>query len=142
LSISGCPQFSPWRFIEELRMIPKLFEDGHIFLFIHALIQVPVSSIEIFIVIPLLLRGHVSGLVLGLLYWVMGYYTNPVWFIVSREMQVTPDGNATVMLSVINIAYSVISLLILVGFYFYHRIVNQSITNTLPKIHTTTHAML
>ncbi len=85
------------RFIEELRMLPRMLNDGQIFWFIYDLIKVPIASIGTFIIMPLLLKGNIWGLILGILHWVMGYPTNPLWFIVPYEIQVGTDGQAVIL---------------------------------------------
>lgn len=109
------------RFATELTMIPRMLNDGYIFWFVYDLFKVPIAAIGIFIIIPLLLKGNIWGLVLGVLHWVMGYPTNPLWFVVPHDMQVGPDGKATVILSAMNISYGIVTFVILVAFYFYRR---------------------
>ncbi len=109
------------RFTQQLHDIPKMFNNDEILWLIYSLFQIPVAALGIFLLIPLLLKGHVGGLILGLLHWVLGYLTNPLWFIVPHELQVGPDGKATVVLEIINWTYSVITLVILVAFYYYRR---------------------
>ena len=118
------------RFFEEIRMISRQFNYGFDWFTVYNIIQIPFAAVSIFIIIPLLLRGHILGLILGILHWIMGYYTNPLWFIVSRNMQIDPDGRATVMLSVINITYSIITILILFTFFFYRRSVRKRTQST------------
>jgi hypothetical protein len=111
------------RFFEETRMIPRLFNDGFYWLSVYSVIQVPFAAIGIFIIIPLLLKGHLLGLILGIIYWFMGYPTNPLWFIVPHEMQISPSGGPSVILIGINIFYGIITLVVLVLFYFHRRAV-------------------
>jgi hypothetical protein len=109
------------RFTEELRIIPKMFSSGDILWLTYTLFQVPIAAVGIVFLIPLLLKGHIGGLILGILYWIMGNITNPLWFIFPREMQVGSNGSATAFLWGLNIAFSVVTLIILVLFYFYRR---------------------
>jgi hypothetical protein len=125
------------RFFEEIRMIPRLFDEGFEWLAVYTTIQVPFAAIGIFIVIPLLLKGHILGLILGILHWIMGYPTNPLWFIVPKEMQISPSGGPSFMLIGINIFYAIITFAVLILFYFHRRAVfkrekahNQSIHAT------------
>jgi hypothetical protein len=107
------------RFFEEIRMIPRLFNDSFYWLSVYTAIQVPFTAIGIFIIIPLLLKGHILGLILGILYWIMGYPTNPLWFIVPHQMQIGPSGGPAVIGLGINIFYGIITLVVLVLFYFH-----------------------
>ena len=109
------------RFFEEIRMISPLFNDSFDWLSVYRVIQVPFAGIGIFIIIPLLLKGHILGLILGILHWIMGYHTNPLWFIVPKEMQISPSGGSSVMLIGINIFYGIITLAVVVLFYFHRR---------------------
>ncbi len=111
------------RFFEEIRMIPRLFNHGFDWLAVYSVVQVPFAAIGIFIIIPLLLKGHLLGLILGILHWIMGYTTNPLWFIVPKEMQISPNGGPSAVLIGINILYGIITLAILVLFYFHRRVV-------------------
>jgi hypothetical protein len=113
--------FYTGRFIEQLNWIPKMIRAGDTLWLIYDLFQIPVAAIGIFLLIPLLFKGHVGGLVFGFIYWVMGCPTNPLWFIVPHELQVGPDGKATNILEIINYSYGILSLAILVAFYFYRR---------------------
>jgi hypothetical protein len=113
--------FYTGRFIEQLNWIPKMFRAGDYLWLFYDLIQIPIAAIGIFLLIPLLLKGHIGGLILGFIHWVMGCPTNPLWFIVPHELQVGPDGKATAVLEIINYSYGIITLSILVAFYFYRR---------------------
>jgi hypothetical protein len=57
---------------------------------IYNLIQMPVSSMGVFALILLILRGHISGLIIGILYWIMGYIANPFWLILPTERSYFP----------------------------------------------------
>jgi hypothetical protein len=109
------------RFLEEVRMIPRLFEAGSSFMGIYTTLQVPVAAIGVFILIPLLLKGHWGGLLLGLLYWIMGYLINPLWFIVPFQYQVSAERKATSVLLFINYFWGALTLLIIVSFYIHRR---------------------
>ena len=108
------------RFFEEIKMISRLFNHGFEWSAVYIMIQVPFAAIGIFIIIPLLLKGHILGLILGILHWIMGYPTNPLWFIVPKEMQMSPSGGPSVTLIGINIFYGIITLTVLI-FYFHRR---------------------
>jgi hypothetical protein len=109
------------RFCEEIRMISRSFNSGFGWWSVYNIIQIPFAAIGIFIIIPLLLKGRILGLILGILHWAMGYPTNPLWFIVPRNMQIGPGGRATSILWVINTTYSIVTILILLAFFFYRR---------------------
>ncbi len=127
------------RFGEELNMIPKMLNDGQILWFIYDIFKVPIAAVGIFIIIPLLLKGNVWGLVLGICHWLMGYPTNPLWFVVPYEIQVGIDGKATAILRVINYSYSIVTFIILIAFYFYRRSIKKHQTHNQaasPDAHT------
>lgn len=109
------------RFFEELRYISRAFSGSFDLITLYTIIQVPVAAIGIFIMIPLLLKGHISGLVLGLVHWGLGYPTNPLWFIVPRDIQISPGGGTSPVLMGINIVYGVVTLVILVLFYLHRK---------------------
>jgi len=109
------------RFLEEVRMIPRLFEFGSNLTAIYTILQIPVAAVGVFFLIPLLLKGHWAGLLLGLLYWVMGYLTNPLWFIVPFQYQVTAERKATSVLLFINYLWAALTFIIIVTFYFHRR---------------------
>ena len=109
------------RFLEEVRMIPRLFEAGSNFTAIYTILQIPVAAVGVFILIPLLFKGHWTGLLLGLFYWVMGYLTNPLWFIVPFQYQVTAERKATSVLLFINYFWAALTLIIIVAFYLHRR---------------------
>jgi hypothetical protein len=109
------------RFLEEIRMIPRLFEFGNNLTAIYTILQIPIAAVGVFFLIPLILRGHLAGLLLGLLYWVMGYITNPLWFIVPFQYQVTAERKATSVLLFINYFWAALTLLIIVAFYIHRR---------------------
>jgi hypothetical protein len=109
------------RFGEEIRMILPSFHDGLYWWFVYRLIQVPFSAIGIFIIIPLLLKGRMLGLVLGVLYWILGYPTNPLSFIVPYKMQVDSSGGPSIILLGINLFYGIITLVVLVLFYLHRK---------------------
>jgi hypothetical protein len=121
--------FYTGRFIEEINLIPKMIRVGDNLWLIYDLFQIPVAAIGIFLLIPLLLKGHISGLILGFIHWAMGCPTNPLWFIVPHELQVGPDGKATAILEIINYSYAILSLAILVAFYIYRRSLKTQATH-------------
>jgi hypothetical protein len=109
------------RFSEQLNHVPPMFRDGDYAWLAYTLVQIPVASVGILILIPLLLKGRVWGLVVGLLYLVMGYHVNPLWFIVPRQLQVGPGGEVTPLLFAINEGYAVLTSLLLPALYFCRR---------------------
>jgi len=121
LVFSTIRYFSYGRFFEEIFMISRLFNYGFDWWSVCNIIQIPFAAISIFIIIPLLLKGHILGLILGILHWIIAYPTNPLWFIVPQNMQIGPDGRPTSILSAINIIYSIVTILILLAFFFYRR---------------------
>ncbi|MCP4372809.1 MAG: hypothetical protein GY797_32595 [Deltaproteobacteria bacterium] len=88
---------------------------------IYSIIQVPVASLGIFIMIPLLLKGSLWGIILGVVHWGLGYFLNPLWYIFPSDIQLNPTGGSSGMLVGINIFYSAFTLLILVLFYLQRR---------------------
>jgi hypothetical protein len=108
-------------FIDEINKISQLFSHGEIVWLVYIVSQVIIATVGIIVLIPLLMKGHIGGLVLGILYWIMGNYTNPLWFIVPHKMQIDLSGKAINTLLAINIIYSVVTLSVTVAFYFYRR---------------------
>jgi hypothetical protein len=80
--------FYTGRFLEEIESL-KHFGRYSILLDIYSLIQIPVAAIGAVVLIPLILKGYKSGLVVGILYWIMGYIMNPLWYAFPRSMQAT-----------------------------------------------------
>jgi hypothetical protein len=117
---STCIYFYSGRFIGEIKMIPNMINWGFWDL-LYLIVQIPVESIGMFIVIPLLLKGNHLGLIFGLAYWLLGYFINPLWYIVPRDLQLSPDGKATNILWLMNIIASGTYLIILVSFYVCRR---------------------
>ena len=109
------------RFLEEIRMVKSSLSYGFDWFFLYGLFKIPVAAIGVFVLIPMLINGRISGLILGIIYWVMGYLINPLWFLVPKTMQIGPDGRASSLLILINIFYSLVSLLILFAFFLYRR---------------------
>ncbi len=96
----------------------------------YSIIQVPVAALGIFIMIPLLLKGNLWGIILGVVHWGLGYPLNPLWYIFPRDLQINPTGGPSGMLVGINIFYGGSSLLILVLFYLQRRVQSKSIIST------------
>jgi hypothetical protein len=69
---------------------------------------------------PLLLRGRWLGFFLALLYWAFGNIVNPLWYVFPHKWQSTPDG-PTILLWVINISWSVVVLIGIIGFFYSRR---------------------
>ncbi len=126
---STCIYFYSGRLIQELKMISSLWNYS-LWNFIYTIIQIPVESIGIFILIPLLLKGHRLGLAFGIIYWFLGYFLNPLWYIIPRNLQVSPDGSATTLLWTINIIISIMYIVIIMAFYFHRRKQNAIIKIT------------
>lgn len=117
------------RFLEQVRMIPRLFEAGSGFMGIYSTLQIPIAAIGVFVLIPFLLRGHWVGLLLGVLYWIMGNVTNPLWFIIPFQYQVSAERKATTVLLFINYFWASLTLLILIAFYIHRRNLMKSKKN-------------
>jgi len=122
--------FYSGRFSEQVGMIPRLFEAGSSFMGIYSALQIPIAAIGVFVLIPLLLKGHWGGLLLGIVYWTMGNITNPLWFMVPFEYQVTAERKATSVLLFINYFWAALTLLIIVSFYFHRRYLRKSKKDT------------
>jgi hypothetical protein len=99
----------------------KHFGSESILMDIYTLIQIPVSGVGAIILIPLILKGHKSGLFLGILYWIMGYIINPLWYVFPRTMQVTASREPALLLIILNILWSAITVLLMTAYYFYRR---------------------
>ena len=112
--------FYSGRFVEQIGGL-KYFGEYSIPMDIYTLLQISVSAIGVIVFIPLILKGYKSGLVVWILYWVMGYAINPLWYAIPRSMQSTPTGKATSLLTAINISWAIFTLLIITTFYFYRR---------------------
>jgi hypothetical protein len=112
--------FSTGRFSDQIGNL-KHFGSANILLDIYAVIQIPVAGVGALILIPLILKGYKFGLFLGILYWIMGYIINPLWFAFPRSMQLTASGKPTPLLIMINIAWSAFTVLLMTAYYFYRR---------------------
>ncbi|MCP3930770.1 MAG: hypothetical protein GY705_16910 [Bacteroidetes bacterium] len=112
--------FYTGRFSEEINGL-KYFGSTHILMDIYALIQIPFASVGVFVLIPLILKGYKSGLILGVLYWLMGYLINPLWYAFPKSMQSTANGEATLLLVVINTIWSIFSISVITIYYFNRR---------------------
>jgi hypothetical protein len=99
----------------------KHFGSASILMDICSLIQIPVSVVGAFILIPLILKGYKSGLFLGILYWVMGYLINPLWYVLPGAMQLTASREPTLLLIMVNILWSAFTVLLMTAYYFYRR---------------------
>ena len=97
---------------------------------IYTILQIPIAAIGIFVLIPLLLKGNIWGLILGIVHSGLGYIINPLWYIFPRDLQVSPNGGVTNVLIGINIFYSVFTLLVIVLFYFNRRTQYRSRSST------------
>ena len=111
--------FYTGRFLQQLSMVSDTFQSG--FWGIYNLIQIPVASIGVFTLIYLIYRGHISGLIIGVLYWIMGYITNPFWIILPSELQKTSTGEATSLIIGLNYTWSILTLVIIFCFFLYRR---------------------
>ena len=118
--------FYSGRFVTEFTSIWGSFS----FLSFYSIIQVPIAALGIFIMIPLLLKGNLWGIILGVVHWGLGYPLNPLWYIFPRDMQLNPTGGPSDMLVGINIFYGAFTLLILVLFYLKRRSQSKSISGT------------
>jgi hypothetical protein len=97
--------------LDKIKMLLQLLEADPSFIGLYAILQIPVASICVFVLIPLLLKGHWGGLLLGILYWGMGGLVNPFWYIVPDQYQVTPEKTATPLLLFINGFWATLTLL-------------------------------
>jgi hypothetical protein len=104
-------------FLKEIEMVPYLFNGNFTWIGLYSLLSIPVAALGAFVLIPLLLRGYLSGLLVGLLYCAMGYFVNPLWFIVP----IAPSGEGTSLLWGINLFWSGFTLAIIFCFYYVRR---------------------
>jgi hypothetical protein len=108
------------RFLIELEGISSFYRRGSYLWALHHSIMVPVAGLAILFMGPLLLKGRLTGFCLALVYWPLGNVVNPFWYIFPHRWQATVDG-PTIFLWVINIAWSLIVLLGIIGFFFSRR---------------------
>lgn len=108
-------------FRDQINSVSNLFQFDFTFLGAYSVVQIPVSTIGVFIAIPLLLKGNIWGLLVGSVYWVMGNLINPFWFVISYEKQILATGNVTTLLTYANYIWAGISLVTIVSFYFHRR---------------------
>lgn len=105
----------------EIKMVKSLFNNGFTFVAFYSLVKIPVATFGAIILPFFLFRGLTFGLILGLLYWVMGNITNPFWLFLPYQIQVSPEGNATNFLISLNIIWSLFAVLVILLFYLQRR---------------------
>ena len=90
-------------------------------------IQIILSTIGIFVIIPLLLKGRPLGLALGIIYSFIGSNINPLLYIVPEEMLATePYNSPSWVLTTITLLYVIFTLGILLLFYLNRRVTRSS----------------
>jgi len=109
------------RFSSQISRVMNLSFDSFDLWVIYDLIQIPVASVGVIILIPFILKGHRAGLIVGILYWVMGCYTNPVWFILPNKWLLSSNGEPSLLLNYCNYSWSIVTISIIISFYFYRR---------------------
>ena len=104
--------------IKELNAIPQSFNEDPFILFLYLLLSLFISGFSVFVFIPLLWRGKLSGFILSLMYWAFGFHFSPLWVSMSEERRLEAIGNASEpFVLFVNLAYLILTLLILVLFY-------------------------
>ncbi len=86
-----------------------------------ASLRIAVAAAGVFVLIPLLWRGAWGGLAAGLLYWGLGYTTNPLHFLIPDSYLVSPGGGPTALAWVLGFAWAATALAILLAFFFLRR---------------------
>ncbi len=114
------------RFLEMIRAVPLYFNRGIDLWGIYVTLQISVAAFGILIIIPFLLRGHILGLIVSLIYWVMGNITNPLWFVIPRELMISSDHKATSVLIIANYFWAGFTVVILVAFYLVRRSIRKT----------------
>jgi hypothetical protein len=109
-----------------IKLIPSMFQNDLTALGIYGIFQIPLATLGALILIPLISRGNFWGLIVGIAYWIMGNLINPFWFIIPDNMQISPDGKATLLLHIANFTWSILALIILTSFYFLRKKLNES----------------
>jgi hypothetical protein len=105
------------RFFTELEHILISARTGSYWWAIQDIIRVFSAGFAVFVMAPLLLRGYWSGLFVALLYWFIGYFFNPFWYVFPQEWQVSEREGATGFLYVINIFWSLAMLVGIVALF-------------------------
>jgi len=108
-------------FFTELEQILISGRTGSYWWAIQDIIRVFSAGFAVFLIFPLLLRGYWSGLFVALLYWVIGYFFNPLWFVFPQEWQVSEGEGASGFLYVINIFWSLAMLFGIVALFIMRR---------------------
>ncbi|MCG8336261.1 MAG: hypothetical protein MJE63_17275 [Proteobacteria bacterium] len=86
-----------------------------------AITQIIVSSFGVFILIPFMVKARSIGLVFGIIYWLWGNYTNPFWYLLPDKVLFTEQGIPTSLHVYSGFAWSFISIVILVAYFFNKR---------------------
>lgn len=107
--------------IAQIKQVPFSLQSGATFWGIYTVIKIPVAAAGVFPLAFLILKGNIFSLLVGLAYWAMGNLINPLWYFMSRNMQVTPEGHPSTLLLFANYFWSGITLLILVVFYLHRK---------------------
>ena len=120
--------------IKGLQGLPQSFDEDPFILFVYLLLFLFISGISIFIFIPLLWRGKLSGFILSLMYWALGFHFSPLWLSMSEERRVEVIRNTSEpFVAYFNLTYLILSLLILVLFYFNLRAKRKEKVSSLQK---------
>jgi hypothetical protein len=90
---------------------------GSIWWVFYGVVKILVATIGPFFISVFLLKGRIPGIVLGLIYLVMGHILNPLWYIFPNHLQINSDGKATQFLHTINIIWSVVTFVIIISFF-------------------------
>lgn len=118
------------RFLTELESILMSVRSGSFWWAAHTVVGVFGGAVAIFVMVPFLLKGHWLGLLIAVLYWVIGYVLNPFWYLFPQAWQGSEREGPTVFLYVINILWSLIMLIGILAFYFTRRSGQISGVNT------------
>ena len=106
------------KIIEVLNGIRQAFNEDPFIIFLYLLLFLFMSGFSVFLFIPLLWRGKLSGFILSLMYWAFGFHFSPLWVSMSEEKRAVIIGNIQEpMITYFNLAYLISTLLILVLFY-------------------------
>ena len=122
------------KIIEVLNGIPQAFNEDPFIIFLYLLLFVFMSGFSVFLFIPLLWRGKLSGFILSLMYWAFGFHFSPLWVSMSEERRVEAIGSTSEpFIAFFNLAYLISTLLILVLFYINLRAKRTEGNRTLQK---------
>lgn len=88
---------------------------------LYVVFHVIMSTIGAFVTIPLMVGGRPSGLVLGVAYRLSGNTLNPLSFLLPAGLLVAQDNQPTFLAQALDILWLVLSLFILLLYYFLRR---------------------